>query len=227
MTGRPIFDGFSGPAGLIDRMIGEEYTVVKSVAEKLEDLATIVSTIEQIEDIDALLVALTAAKDAAALSATSADTSEGNALIYKDATDAFRAQAQGFSTTASASQVAAAASQASAAGSASGANNSSVSAAISQTAAQISATAAQDWAVKTSSEVVLGQGFGSKKYSIDAASSALQANGSASVSEIARLAAVAAKDQAVAIAGFDVNLYSTKVYMNQRIKRAITIYGNR
>ena len=226
MPADPLFGAYSGPAGLIDRMIGEEYGVVKAVAEKIPDLQDILAAIQSIQDFDALMTALTAARDAAALSATGADQSEALALIYKDAADLFRAQAQASAQAAATSAAGSDTSKVAAAGSANAANNSAISAGNSQNAAAISATAAQNWATKTNAEVAPGQGYGAKKYATDAATSALQAAGSADASEVARLAAVVAKNQAVEIAGFDPTLYALKSYAKKLAQRAAIIFGS-
>ena len=226
MTSRPAFDNFSGPGATIDRMIGEEYLVIKAVALKIPELAEILASIQSIQDFDVLMTALLAARDAAALSATDADTSEAQTLVYKNATDAFRAQAQAFATAALASELAAALSKVAAAASANAANNSAISAGSSQSASAASAILANAWATRTNAEVVAGQGYGAKKYAIDAANSALAADGSADAAEVARLAAVDAKNDAVAIAGFDVSLYATKEFAKKQAKRSAMIFGS-
>jgi hypothetical protein len=64
--------------------------------------------------------------------------------------------------------------------------------------ASASAALAQDWATKTSSEVVVGQGYGSKKYSNDAATQAAVATTQAGLATTAKTAAEAARDAAFA-----------------------------
>ena len=143
MIGRPPFDGFSGPAGLIDRMIGEEYDVVKSVAEKINDLQTILVAIQQIQDFDALLALLTAARDAAGTSAQAAAASQATTLSLKNATDTLRGQAQDYSQAAASARADALQFKNDAAASANSASNSAVSAGTSAASAINSATVAQ------------------------------------------------------------------------------------
>lgn len=226
MSGRPIFDSFSGPPGLIDRMIGEEYAVVKAVADRLDDFAEIIAAFNAISDFNALMAALTAARDAAIAAAAGADASEAGAAASMAAGESFRASAQAFAAAAAVSEAAALVSRNAAAGSANSATNSAIAAGNSQTASAASAILARDWSTKTSSEVIVGQGFGAKKYAIDAAASSLSAGGSATVAEVARLAAVAAKNQAVAIAGFDPDLYALKTYVKQQTKRSAILFGS-
>lgn len=226
MVAQSPFSEYSGPAGVIDRMIGEEYAVIKAVAEKIPEFAEILVAIESIQNFDDLMVALTAARDAAAVSATSADTSADEALAYKAATDAFRAQAQSLSQAATVSEANALAHKNAASGSANAASNSAVAAGQSQTAAGVSATTAQKWATQITPEVATGQGYGAKKYALDAATSALAASGSATASEVARVAAVAAKNEAVEIAGFDPTLYALKTYAKSQAKRAAIVFGS-
>ena len=100
-------DAFGGPAGLIGRMIGEEYDTVKAVAEKLADLQEILTGIEQIEDFDGLMAALDAAKEAAEAAAAAAAVSQAGALTAKNSADTFRDQAEDSAQAAAASATAA------------------------------------------------------------------------------------------------------------------------
>lgn len=226
MSGRPIFDSFSGPAGLVDRMIGEEYEVVKLVADKIPDLDSILVAIQAIQDFDDLMTSLNTAVTDSAASALAASSSAATALSHKNSADTFRGQAAASAAAAAVSDASALTSKNAAAGSATSANNSAVSAGSSQSAAAISATTANKWATQTSAEVVVGQGYGAKKYALDAEDSAIEAAGSATASEISRLAAVTAKNEAVEIAGFDVSLYAQKTYARQLAKRAAYVFGS-
>lgn len=87
-------------------------------------------------------------------------------LVPVSSTDAAFAATQ--AAAANASAVAAAASEDAAA-------ESETAASAAQSGAATSATLANDWATKTSAEVVAGQGYGAKKYAIDAAASAAEA----------------------------------------------------
>ena len=113
------------------------------------------------ELIDAHRTVPAQAEAAAAAAAASAETAEGWALL----TDGVIANASGSAAQAAASATAAAASATAAAGSA---TTATTQAGISTTQATLS----KDWATKTTSEVVTGQGFGAKKYATDAAASA-------------------------------------------------------
>lgn len=226
MAGRPGFDGYSGPAALIDRMIGEEYAVIKAVAEKIPELQEILDAIKSIEDFNVLIAALTAARDAAAASAQGAAGSAAEALAFRNATDAFRAQAQGFAAAALASEGSATASKTAAASSANSANNSAISAGASQGSAAASATLAQNWATKPTTEVVAGQGFSAKKYAGDAGNSATQAQAAAASALAAKAASELIKAEVTEIAGFDPTLYATKLYVKKATKRAAIIFGS-
>jgi lysophospholipase L1-like esterase len=81
-----------------------------------------------------------------------------------------------------------------------GAAASAAAAASSAGAASTSATLAQDWATKTSSEVVVGQGYGAKKYSQDAAAQVGLATTQAGLATTAKTQAEAARDAVIATA---------------------------
>lgn len=109
---------------------------------------------------------------------------------------------QGSASAAAAAQSAAAASaatastQAGAAADAAGQSASSASTASTQAGvASTSATLAQQWATQTDAEVVAGQGYGARKYALDAASSASNASNAASA------AAATASDLQTALSG--------------------------
>lgn len=125
------------------------------------------------------VVDVEAAKTAAAASAATAATQAANA-----------------SSSASSSSI-----------SATNADTSSINAASSAASASTSATLSQDWATKTAAEVVAGQGFGAKKYALDAASSATSAAGSAST---ATTKAAEAAASAASISGGPVTSVSGK-----------------
>lgn len=76
---------------------------------------------------------------------------------------------------AQASETAADASAVAAAASAAGIGDAVIATAASAASAAGSADLAQEWATKTDAEVTIGQGYGAKKYAIDAAASAAQA----------------------------------------------------
>lgn len=119
--------------------------------------------------------AATSAASAASAASGSADTAATSA----SAAAASATSAAGSATTATTKASEAATSAAGAAGSATSAATQATAAGSSATDAAGSATLAQQWATQTSGEVVSGQGYGARKYAIDAAASASTAAGSA------------------------------------------------
>lgn len=81
------------------------------------------------------------------------------------------------------------------------ASNAATTATTKASESAASAALAKDWAVKTSSEVVVGEGFGAKKYAQDAASSALTAQAEAAVATTKAADAADSAADALAIYG--------------------------
>jgi hypothetical protein len=145
---------------------------------------------------DGSATAALASKTAAAGSAAAADTSKTAAAASAAAADTSKTAAAASAAAADTSKTATAASAAAALTSETNALASKNAAAASATAAATSAatagtsaTLAQDWATKTTSEVVAGQGFGAKKYAADALASSTAAGVSATAANTSAVAA--------------------------------------
>jgi hypothetical protein len=181
---RGVFDGFSGPGGLIDRDIGEQYETVKFVADNMPLIAQGPAIVDAVEaagglvllheeavqlqaDISASAALVTADKNAAAASAASAQSAE----------DIVVSSTAGASASASASAVSAAA------------------ALVSQNAAATSATA-------------------SAASATTAGTSATSAVTAKTAAEAARDLALTYRNQASAIAGGDFIATSDKAAIN-------------
>lgn len=233
MPGMDPFNGFGGPAGLIDRFIGEEYVVVKTVYDALPTLPAILDAVNAVGGLITLTTQTAASRDAAALSASAAQESANLASASSNTAEGFATQA-GLSANAAAGSATAANNSATLAGqkamaastSAQEAADSAKTAGDKAVAATGSAGLAQSWATQTAGEVVVGQGYGAKKYAQDAATSATSADGSYKLADAARAAAVVAKNQAVQIAGFDPTNYALTVNVKRMARRAALIFGS-
>jgi hypothetical protein len=75
---------FGSAAGLIDQMIGEEYAVVKAVAERIPDLDGISQAVDAAGGLVVLVTGAQAAKDDAETAATNTATDRELALGYKN-----------------------------------------------------------------------------------------------------------------------------------------------
>jgi hypothetical protein len=116
---------------------------------------------------------------AAAASAAAALTSEQNAATHETNAAAHDASSATHDTAAAASAAAALTSEQNAATHETNAAAHDTSSATHDTNSAASAVLAQNWATKTDAEVVVGQGYGAKKYAQDAAASAATAQGAA------------------------------------------------
>lgn len=240
MPGLDPFNGYGGPAGLIDRFIGEQYTVVKAVYDQLPTLPDILTAVNAVGGLVAITTEVNDSRDQANNSASSAassvDATLNNVQVAKgwsDQAEAYAVQAK-LSSDASSGSATGAANSATQAGqqalaastSAKEASTSAKASATSATAASGSAGLAQSWATQTAFEVVAGQGYGAKKYSLDAASSALSAQGFMQLAQAAQAAAQTAKNQAVQIATFDPTAYALTANVKRVARRAAMIFGS-
>lgn len=134
---RGLFDGLSGPGGLIDRDIGEQYEVVKTVADALPLLVRAPEIIDAVEAAGGLVLL----HEQAVELRDDIDTAAAAVLANKIAAAASEVAAQASETAAASDETAAALSASQAASSATSAFGSAVSATSSATAAATSATA--------------------------------------------------------------------------------------
>lgn len=190
---------------LIDRMIGEEYAVVKLVAEYIPSFASLMQALEDVGDFAAYQTALNAAVAAAAASAGGAAAAQAASLAVKATVESYVAQVTASANSANQAKTDAMAQVASAIGAAAAAQTSAIAAGASRDQAAQNVVDAHNWATQTATEVVAGQGYGAKKYALDAAASAVLADTSKTNAQTAAAEAQGYAAQAQAIAEFDIS----------------------